>query len=322
MSEPQTMIQEQLSYYNWGILGNQGYVLGIDLGVYGLRTVLVDLHTHTFHTAALDRRGSNPNQMLNDVVALVRKLLDEAGASQERLMRIGVGFGGPVDPQRGIIRISPRMSGWENFPLQQHLEEAFDTPTVIDNDANLIALGEATFGVGREVENLFYLHLSSGVGGGIVIDNRLYQGFTATAGEIGHAVVCQTTDSSSKLPTLEELVSINGILQRATYAGFPTDNLHDIFSNHPVGQSIVRETSNLLAMHLAQVVALLDPQMIVLGGIVVRIGGNQLVDRIAQQMNQYFGPEFARPVEVVKSALGADSVTVGALALALDSLRD
>jgi glucokinase len=214
------------------------------------------------------------------------------------------------------------MSGWENFPLKDHFEQAFDTVTVVDNDANLIALSEAVFGVGRPHKHLFYLHLSSGVGGGIVINERLYHGATATAGEIGHAVVRQSTSDFAAAPTLEELVSISGILRRARYAGFETDNLHDIFSDHPIGQRVVRETVDLLAMHLAQVVALLDPQMIVLGGIVVRIGGQSFVENIGRQIRRYIDPQFARPVEVVSSALGIDSVAIGALALALESMSD
>jgi glucokinase len=322
MAHPEELVRQRLEQNTWSILGQQGYVLGVDLGGYGLRAALIDLHTNTFTSATTPVQQTEPQPLIEEALNMVNGLLQQNHIGTERLVRVGVGFGGPVDPQQGIIRLSPRMSGWENFPLKDHFEQAFDTVTVVDNDANLIALSEAVFGVGRPHRHLFYLHLSSGVGGGIVINERLYHGATATAGEIGHAVVRQSTSDFAAAPTLEELVSISGILRRARYAGFETDNLHDIFSDHPIGQRVVRETVDLLAMHLAQVVALLDPQMIVLGGIVVRIGGQSFVENIGRQIRRYIDPQFARPVEVVSSALGIDSVAIGALALALESMSD
>ncbi len=323
MSYPQKLVEERLTHYNnWGILGNQGHVLGVDLGGYGLRAALIDLHQHTYTSAHMDIQVTHPQYITDDALRMIRSLLAENGVSPDRLLRIGVGFGGPVDPHEGRIRFSPRTSGWENFSLKSHFEQAFDTVTLVDNDANLIALGEATFGAGTGYSNLCYLHLSSGVGGGIVLDGRLYHGATATAGEIGHAVVAPIAGDEKRPPTLEELVSITGILQRARKAGLVTNNLHDIFSDHPIGQQVVRETLDLLALHMAQVVALLDPEIIVLGGIVVRIGGSTFIDALSQKINNYIHPNFVRPIKVVASALGAESITIGALSLALESLRD
>jgi glucokinase len=316
------LVQAKLTRSSWGILGNQGHVLGVDLGGYGLRAALIDLHKHTYTSTHMNGMGTEPQLILEEALQMCRDLLAQSHVKADRLVRIGVGFGGPVDPVRGTIRLSPRMSGWEDFMLKDRFEQAFDTVTLIDNDANLIALGEATFGVAQDYNNLFYLHLSSGVGGGIVIDGRLYQGATATAAEIGHAVARKGGENDQEAATLEELVSIKGILQRARYAGLFTDNLHDIFSEHPIGQQIVQETIDLIALHLAQVVALLDPEIIVLGGIVVRIGGSAFIERIAHQMNQYTNPQFVRPVTIVSSALGNHSITIGALALALESLQE
>jgi glucokinase len=214
------------------------------------------------------------------------------------------------------------MPGWENFPLQERFEQAFDAVTLIDNDANLIALGEATFGAGKGCQHLFYMHLSSGVGGGLVLNGRLYHGATSTAGEIGHAVVGQGWDGTGRPETLEELASIAGLLRRAAKYGLHTDNLEQIFAASPAGERVVNETVDLLAVRCAQTVALIDPEMIVLGGIVVRIGGERFVRAIGERVNSFIHPQFARPLPVHASVLGADSVTVGAVALALDSLSD
>ncbi len=322
MNDPKMLIQEQLVHNNWGVLGTQGYVLGVDLGGYGLRVALVDLHNHTYTSGSGDIDNLTPPDVIDTAIKLAQSLLTDAGVASDRLVRIGVGFGGPVDPFHGVIRLSTRVSGWENFPVKEHFENAFDTVTLVDNDANLIALGEATFGIGRGSKHLFYMHLSKGVGGGIVLDGQLYHGATATAGEVGQALVGHGWDGISQPATLEELICIDGLARRAHELGLQTDNLNDIFGDNPIGQQVVSETVSLLAVRLGQIVALLDPEIIVLGGIVVRIGGEPFVTAIEQQLQRFVPPKLARPVKVVASVLGQESIAIGALALALKSLQE
>ncbi|MGB9737632.1 MAG: ROK family protein [Chloroflexus aggregans] len=323
MKDLPTLIGERLTQNLWGVLGNQGYILGIDLGSYGLRVALVDLQHHTYHNAAIESvEHEDPDATVKRVVELARGLMAHTGATIDRLVRVGVGFSGPVDLRYGTVRLALRRPGWENYPLQERFEQAFDTVTLIDNDANLIALGEATFGVGKGCQHLFYFHLSTGVGGGAVLNGRLYHGAHSMAGEIGHAVVGHGWDGDGRPETLEELVSIGGLLRRAAAGGLTTDRLEDIFSDHPVAHRVVQHTVDLMATRIAQVIALLDPEMVVLGGIVVRIGGDRFVEAIASKVNNFIAPQFTRPVPVVASILGPDSVAIGAVAMALDSLSD
>ncbi|MBP1467754.1 ROK family protein [Candidatus Chloroploca sp. M-50] len=322
MATLETLIRDRLAHNHWGILGNQGYVLGVDLGSYGLRVALANLQHHTFHTMSSEEVNESPDEVVERVIAMARALLNAHEVSPDHLVRVGVGFGGPVDLRFGTVRLAPRQPGWENYPLQERFEQAFDAVTVIDNDANVIALGEATFGVGAGCQHLVYLHLSSGVGGGLVLNGRLYHGATSTAGEIGHAVVGRGWDGTGRPETLEELVSITGLLQRARRYGLETDNLDQIFGESTIGRRVVQETVDLIAVRCAQTVALIDPEMIVLGGVVVRIGGEDFVQAIAEKVNTFIAPQFARPLPVVASVLGPESVTVGAIANALDSLSD
>jgi glucokinase len=322
MTDLQTLIRERLSHKRGGLLSHQGYVLGVDLGSYGLRAALLDLSSNSFASVEAEQESSTPDQIVEHVIGMARKLMKDADVSAGHLVRVGVGFGGPIDLHHGVVRLSPRMEGWENYPLQERFEQAFDAVTLIDNDANLIALGEATFGVAKDRQHVFYMHLSSGVGGGAVLNGRLYHGATSTAGEIGHAVVGRGWDGTGRPETLEELVSISGLVRQARLQGLETDNLDEIFSDHPAGRRVVQDTIDLIATRCAQTVALLDPEMIVLGGIVVRIGGDRFVEAIASKVSDFIAPQFARPVPVVASILGSDSVTMGAVALALDSLTD
>lgn len=324
MSNPQVMVEERLSQDKWGILGSQGYILGLDIGSYGLRAALIDLQKHTYASIHREASSDQAESLVTGVIELAGELLDTHQVKMNRLVRVGVGFGGPVDVRRGVVLMSPRLSGWEQFPLAERIEAAFGADTLVDNDANLIALAEATFGVGRDVQNLFYLHLSSGVGGGLVINGRLYHGATTTAGEIGHALIgpIERPHTEQAPVTLERRVSIRGLLQRAGDLGLQTDSLNDIFSDNPVGQQVIAETTDVLAARLSQIAALLDPEMIVLGGIVVRIGGDDFINAITNYMHDYMVWEVERSTPLVASMLGFDSVAIGGVALALESMRE
>ncbi len=324
MNDPRTLVQDRLAHNSWGLLGTQGHILGIDIGGYGLRAALVDLHNHTYTSIHREANAATAPAIVADAITLASDLLAEHGVAPDRLVRIGAGFGGPVDARRGVTLISHRMPGWEQFPLKERLEEAFGAVALVDNDANLIALAEATFGAGRDTQNLFYLHLSSGVGGGLVFDRRIYHGATTTAGEIGHAVVgaCDPIWPNQRPGTLEQHLSIKGLLRRADALGLHTDLLSDIFGEHPVGRQVVAEAADLLAVSLSQIIALLDPQMIVLGGVVARYGGEPFIAAIQECMRGYMTSLVDRPIPIVASVLGFESVAIGGLALALESMCD
>jgi glucokinase len=324
MSDPRTLVQDRLARNSWGLLGTQGYILGMDVGGFGLRAALVDLHSHTYTAVHRDASAANAGALVSDAITLARDLVAEQGVAPGHLVRVGVGFGGPVDARAGVTLLSHRMPGWERLPLRQQIEDALGAVTLLDNDANLIALAEATFGVGRDAQHLFYLHLSSGVGGGLVLDGRLYHGATTTAGEIGHAVVgpIDPIRPRERPGTLEQHLSIAGLLRRAAELGLETNLLSDIFSDHPIGRQIVAEAADLLAVRLSQIVALVDPQLIVVGGAVARSGGDALIAAIQERMAGYMASLVDRPVPIVASVLGFESVAIGGVALALESMRD
>jgi glucokinase len=326
MKDPQTLVQERLNRRSWGFLGGQGYVLGMDIGSYGLRASLIDLAGQIYASSHREPEEitGGPEAIVTAAIELARGLLTQQAAQPSHLVRIGVGFGGPVDARRGAVIVSHRMAGWEQFPLKERIQDAFDAVTLVDNDANLIALAEATFGVGCDTQHLFYLHLSSGVGGGLVLNGKLYHGATTTAGEIGHAVVGVVDPIRPRqIPgTLEQHVSIKALLHRAADLGYDTNLLSDIFGAHPIGQQVVGEAVDLLAMRLSQIVALIDPQMIVVGGVIARVGGDTFLQAIQDRMRSYMGSLVERSVPIVSSVLGFESVAIGGVALALESIVD
>jgi glucokinase len=324
MNAPLEQIKQCLQRGQSDLIGSHGVLVGVDLGSYGLRALAADLHGNRVVADQRPLPDGTPDEIVAQALELVRDVLEEGGWTAQQLVRIGIGFGGPVDADAGLTRLSHRMPGWEQYPVVARFEEALGATALLGNDANVTALGEASCGIGHDVRNLFYLHLSTGVGGGLVLDKRLYSGATTTAGEIGHATVRRDGPrcSCGGYGHLEAYVSIDSLLRRAGELGLHTDDLQHVFDGNEIGRQTVTEAVGLLGLALGNVVTLLDPNMIVLGGTVTRIGGEPLLQMVREQLDASLPPSLRRSVPVVASTFGIDSVAVGALALAMQSLGE
>jgi len=324
MNEPFELVKHWLQRQRGDLTGSAGSLLGVDIGSYGLRVIVADVQGQQVTSDSRPLPSGDADTIVEQALALTREVLGRANQASRQLVRIGIGFGGPVDSDAGVTRVSHRTTGWERYPLVQRFEEALDAPVLLDNDANVIALGEATYGAGSNVGSLFYLHLSSGVGGGLVLNRRLYHGATTTAGEVGHAIIRYDGPpcSCGAHGHLESYVSVDALLRRANELGLRTDDLETIFLNSTAGQQTIVEATELLGSTLANVVCLIDPEMIVVGGVVARLGGPGFVQALSQRLEEALPPTMRRSVPVALSTFGFDSVAVGALALAAQSLQE
>ena len=142
-------------------------VLGVDVGGTKMTAALATMDGQVVRLRRQQtQREAGAQGGFATICAMVGELLKEAAQEGLRVMRIGVGFGGPVDFERGVVYLSHHVPGWENFPLKGELERCFDIPTVVDNDANAGTLGEWRFGAGRGVSDLLYVNIGTGIGGG------------------------------------------------------------------------------------------------------------------------------------------------------------
>jgi len=221
----------------------------------------------------------------------------------------GIGFGGPVDFERQQTVLSTHARGWRNFDLPHYAENLLGVPVLMDNDANLGALGEAIHGAGKDgARPLFYLTLSTGIGGGIVLDSsRVYRGADSWAGEIGHVTI--QPDGP------ECLCGARGCLERLCSGlwlerdfGQPA---HELMRD---AEFVERYVVNLAA-GLKAVVMLLNPARIVIGGGIAKAGEALFAPLRAELRRQVTGWSGAR-LDVVPASLGDDGVLWGALALA------
>lgn len=259
----------------------------------------------------------------------IRRRIEEALLywKGEQLDGIGVGFGGPVDRDKGTAWTSYHVGGWSGFALTEWLEEVSGAPVKIENDANAAALAEALYGAGREDRIVFYVTLGSGVGGGLVIDRQVYHSQSPGETEFGHLRLDKTGR------TLESSCSgwsVNEKIRKAA-AAHPGSELatlarempgmeakilmESVNKKDPYASRIFRDTMDDLAFGLSHVVHLFHPNMIVLGGGLSLIG-EPLVAEVSARLPPYLMDAFQPGPKIRLSALKQDAVPVGSLALA------
>ncbi len=219
----------------------------------------------------------------------------------------GVGFGGPVNFSAQRVVLSTHVGGWRDFDLCGYLRELTGAPAVMDNDANVGALGEAEFGAGTGYSPLFYITLSTGIGGGIYEDGRIWRGADSYGGEIGHLTI--------RPDGPECLCGARGCLERLCCGLWLARDTGKTARELMEEPAFVSRYVVDLALGLKAAIMLLNPQRIVIGGGISKAGDRLFVPLRAELRRQITGWSAAR-IDVVPAALGDDSVLYGALALA------
>ena len=166
------------------------HVVGIDIGGTKLATVAADSTGRILSKVrkpTLAERG--PEYALQLLFDMVRETVEQANLAQQSISAIGVSCGGPLDTKTGIVYSPPNLPGWDALPLKTQLESEFQIPVTIENDANASALAEFRFGGGRGYDAVLYMTMSTGIGGGIIINGEIYHGANDSAGEVGHQIL-------------------------------------------------------------------------------------------------------------------------------------
>jgi glucokinase len=164
------------------------YSIGVDLGGTNLRAAAVDRKGKILErVSGAVQLTAGRDAVIADIVASIQRL--RAGAGSEHLAGIGIGVAGFIIMETGVISISPNLPFFENFPIRDEIERLLQSPVLLENDANVAALGEKWIGAGRDVDDLVLLTLGTGIGGGIVCGGKILHGFVGMAGELGHTTV-------------------------------------------------------------------------------------------------------------------------------------
>ena len=267
--------------------------------------------------------------ILRDLRSMVDEALTSTGRSLAEIGKIGIGFGGVLNASQGLVMRSYQVRGWDNFPLQKWAEEQWGKPVVLQNDASTAALAEALHGSGCGFSRVFYMTIGSGIGGGWIVDGRLDNGQGLGSAEIGHTWV---PDPQTGQPAeLEQICSGWAIGERARLAVSDQSSsmlqmagsraaidARIVYAAAEQGDAlaarILLETCQTLALAIGNVIALLHPQRVILGG-GVSLMGSLFWDTLRKEAFGRTMPSFRSRVEIVPAQFGEDVVVVGALCL-------
>lgn len=306
-----------------------GSVLAFDIGGTKLAAGVVDQAggVHSFAVVPTDA-SLGPDDGMRRLFDLGRRVVDESGVPWGEIELIGIGCGGPLDPASGVLIAPPHLTGWVDVPLVARAEKALGRPAVLENDATAAAAGEHRFGAGAGTRNMIYLTISTGVGGGSVVDGRLYRGATGNGGELGHVTVDwqgRECRGCGRRGCLEAYVSGTSIAERAAEAGLEGATAADVAAaaraGDPRAVSVWDETVEALACGVTSIVNLFEPEMVVVGGGVSGTG-EQLLGPVRERVHAQAMSPAGEVVRIVTAALGDRVGVVGAAAIAIERTAD
>lgn len=273
--------------------------------------------------------------ILDRVTEALPSLIKKAAELGGTICRIGIGFGGPVQTSTGTAIWSAQIDGWGNFPVAQYFEEKTGIPTCLYNDSNAAAWGEYCLGAGRGTNIFFYTNIGSGVGGGIVIDGKLFDGQGFGVAEFGQSYLydpCYQGRSIYPVNHIERICSGWGIEARLRREAIPEDSIllelcghrqqeldcrmwgQGIHKGDAFSLKILEETAEYFAIALCNVLCFYSPEVIAVGGGVSLIG-EPLLERIRRYTEQYVYQNCKGRYRIVKSELDEDVVLAGTLLL-------
>lgn len=321
-----------------GINPNGGYVVGVDIGAMHIGLLLTNLSAQVLHEIEIPFQVSlGPKACLAKTDDLLRELLARADLTLDDIDAIGVGVPGPVVEEAGAVIAPPIMPGWDHFPIQSHLQKLWRCPVALNNDAELGAMGEWAYGAGRGENHLLYIKVGYGVGAGLLIDGQIYRGATGSAGEIGHIIIVDQGPmcTCGNKGCLEALAGGRAIAERAKLAVQksngrrsqlslidPIDSItsDDVTSAARMGdlnaQEIIAEAGDYLGIAIVNLINVVNPGMIVIGGNVA-LNGDLFLEPIRRSANERSLPAAVQNLRITAATLERRSTSMGAVVQAL-----
>ena len=306
------------------------YVVGVDLGGTKIYTALVDLEGNIVKEKTVETLAHEGEQAVKErIIDTINYVID--GTDKNLIKSIGIGSPGPLDVKNGVILESANLP-FKNFEIVKSIKETYDLPTYLDNDANVATLGEFMFGAGKGTENMVFITASTGIGGGAVLNGKLFRGATGNALEVGHMTVSTEGPrcGCGNVGCAEALGSGTAIGKRAKEAVLSNvktslknyDNVtsKEVFKEAANGDRVAKKILNTsltyLGIAVANTITNFDPEKVVVGGGVVN-GGDIVIDTIKNVVEERCMAAFVENCTIEKAVLGGKAGVLGAAALAI-----
>lgn len=302
-----------------------GWVVGLDVGRRWVRAAIADIAGTIVARRDERARVRSARTLIGQIGSLARSLAADAGVDWSQVTHAALGSPGVFDPAHGYVAMAPNLPGWGRSGIVEAVREELGTNVSFENDVNLAALAERADGLGRNVDSFVFLSVGTGVGMALVIDGHLYRGAHGAAGEVAYMPLGMGDPhdpANRRRGAFEESAAAAGVVRMARRLGMrPPLTPERIFSAARRGQAValrvVQSEAARLALAIATVTPVLDPELVILGGGIGR-NGDLLLEPIERELRQLvpFRPK------VAVSALGEDAVLRGAVTTALEIARE
>jgi glucokinase len=317
-------------------------ILGVDLGGSKILTAVTGSQGEMLsrdHSVTPAKEGHEA--VIQSILESAHRALEEADVAVSELTAIGVGAPGLANPETGILYTSPNLPGWRDIPLRDIIQERLGKETFLINDANAAALGELCFGAARGARNFIYITLSTGIGGGIVIDGRIYGGAIGAAGEVGHMTIDDDGPvcNCGNRGCWETLASGTALAREARHRikegaetsipGYVEDDIEKVtaqvihsaaLQGDRLAQELIARTGYYVGVGLANLINIFNPELIVIGGGLSNIG-DMLFQPAFKVARERAYREAFQAVRFTSAELGRNSGVLGAAAYALQEMR-
>ena len=308
------------------------FIVGIELGATHISCVLTDLRCNVRASWSVPAPvRDEPEVALQKMTMGVRAVLEAGGVQESQLVGLGVAVPSPVDDEHPGELLPLVVPKWEGYNIATHLKKSFKRPVFVDNDANLGALAELWWGAGSSVMDLAYLKVATGIGAGLIINGRIFRGSAGVAGEIGHTSIDRNGPKCvcGLRGCLATLIGTPALLERAAAElrergskRAPPSNIDELVNSaldgDPAAVAVVRYAGDTLGIGIANMLNLLNPEMVILGGGIAR-AGDLLLDAVREAIVRLSLPASISNAEIRTTSLNEWGIAVGAATLALET---
>lgn len=311
------------------------YYIGFDIGGTNVKGGIVD---ETGKVLVFDTIDTDTRNIVSDLAAFCNKLIDKAGFTQDKIAGIGMGVPGMIDSENGVVTFAGNMD-WKNFAISYDLSAVTGYTVKITNDANAAALGEARFGAGKEYRDSILVTLGTGVGGGIVIDGKIFAGRRSQGGEIGHMVIergglkctcgrrgCYEVYASETALIRDTRRAMIDNVDSEMWLDYTSDTVDALtaFSHAKTDRTaakVIENYENNLVCGLVNLANIFRPDVIMLGGSIANQGDNLTKPVQKKFDSELFAHGLGVAIPIVRASLGNRAGVIGAAAYAMDEIR-
>ena len=320
----------------------QEYLVGVDLGGTKILAGVFDSRLKCIGRAKLSTKASRgPEAVIERIARCIQEAVDECDLNFKAVRAVGIGAPGAVDSETGKVIFAPNL-GWEDVPLKKILEKQLDTKVAVENDANICALGVYEIELEEKPKSMVGVFLGTGIGAGIIINGQLHTGFNRTAGEIGHMVIdvggpkcgCGNRGCfealAGRLAIFRQIHEAIKEGKKTTLTEILGDDLSEMKSGDlrkairrgdKLVERIIEEAAEYTGIAIANIINLINPEVVVLGGGVIDALQDEMMAIIVETAQDYALPGTAKGIEIVPSKLGDDAGIFGAAVRAKQLLK-